>query len=973
MRSPSRSTLSLVLFAAALLVAAPLAAQGSGTSRGRVTVAGTMRPLSGAQLSIPGTGRGSLSNASGEFLLVNVPAGSHTVRAQMIGFGTAERPVTVAAGQTATVEIQLAEQALALDEVVVTGTAGAARRREIGHTISQIDLSNVPEPVVSTDALLQGRATGLTVTQNSGGVGGGASIRLRGNVSATMSNQPLIYVDGVRIRSEGYPKSTFPVGYSGNSDNSVYSPLNDINPNEIERVEVIKGPAATTLFGTEAAAGVIQIFTKRGSQGAARWTAQVDAGIAHVNAFGPTVGFEGDPLVVPANEVNPHGTVDFMYLDPWLRDAPRQRYSLAVSGGAEDIQYYLSGTLADEDGVLPNDHMRQYNVRGNFTFSPIRDLQLQWNTAYSNNNLQQTPAGGTAAGLTLNASRRDRNYVQSADPAVIGQVLSFDLRKYIDHFTTGLTATYAPMENLTNRVTLGSDLAQQENRGVMPYGFPTQPLGSIHDQKFAGRNLTFDYVGTFGFPIASELKSSFSWGAQAVSNETSTTTAASRDFPGPGQPTVSSGATKLGYEERMRVINAGFFFQNVFDFKDRYFLTGGIRFDGNSAFGSNLGLQAYPKVSASYVVSDEPFWNDAWGTMKLRAAYGEAGRAPGAFDAVQTWSPVSWGNSISFLPNNLGNADLGPERTGELEVGFDASVLADRVQVVFTYYDQETRDALFNVRQVPSEGGWGSQLKNVGTLQNRGLELSVDAAVLRSERLTWEVGGSVSTNYSKTLDLGGAAPFSLGSYGWIVEGESVPVMRGYCIENPDEIAEPRISTELCNIGPNSPTHTYIGTTRLELPRGISLSTRGEYQGGHFGQALLSGEGIVRGIRWPSCFNAYPALDAGDKSQLTAKVRAMCQSSLAKRDYAMYPLDFFRLREVSLNAPLPFRIGGVQSANLTLSGQNLWMWRKAQDSFVDPETSGGFTDGNTGMQQKVRSVEGSIPIPAVYLVSLRFTF
>jgi TonB-dependent starch-binding outer membrane protein SusC len=295
------------------------------------------------------------------------------------------------------------------------------------------------------------------------------------------------------------------------------------------------------------------------------------------------------------------------------------------------------------------------------------------------------------------------------------------------------------------------------------------------------------------------------------------------------------------------------------------------------------------------------------------------------------------------------------------------------VTVVFTYYDQKTEDALFNVRQIPSNGGWSSQLKNVGTLQNKGVELSVDAIVLQREGFAWEVGGSVSTNHSKTLDLGGAAPFSLGSYGWIVEGQPVPVMRAYCIENEDELAEPIISSDLCDIGPNSPTHTYIGSTQLQLPRGITLSARGEYQGGHYGQALLSGEGIVRGIRWPSCFNAYPALDAGDKSQLTAKVRAMCQSSLARRDFAMYPLDFFRVREVSLNAPIPFRVPGTESASISISGQNLWMWRKANDSFVDPETSGGFNDGSTGMQQRVRSVEGSIPIPAVYLVSLRFSF
>lgn len=155
-----------------------------------------------------------------------------------------------------------------------------------------------------------------------------------------MSNQPLIYIDGVRVRSEAYPKNRFPLGYAGSSDNTQYSPLNDINPADIERVEIVKGPAATTLYGTEAAAGVIQIFTKRGRVGRARWMAQTDQTLSRIQKFGPTQGFDGRPLTIPANEVSPHGTPDFMYLEPWLGNGWRQKYNLAVEGGSESLQYY---------------------------------------------------------------------------------------------------------------------------------------------------------------------------------------------------------------------------------------------------------------------------------------------------------------------------------------------------------------------------------------------------------------------------------------------------------------------------------------------------------------------------------------------------------------------------------------------------------------------------------------------------------
>lgn len=943
-----------------------------GRIRGTIRMAGSALPIANVQVAIPGTGRGALTNDAGEYVIQGVPEGTYTLRARLIGYNPVDQSVTVGDGQTVTANFSLEKSVLALDEVVVTGTAGAARRREVGNTVSQINLATVPEPVSSIDNLLQGRTTGLTVIQNSGQVGGGASIRLRGNVSATMSNQPLIYIDGVRMRSDGYPKNTFPVGYSGNSDNTVYSPLNDIDPSNIERVEIIKGPAATTLYGTEAAAGVIQVFTKHGQAGAARWTFQTDQSLSQVQRFGPTEGFDGRPLSIPANEVDPYGTPGYMYLEPWLRNGYRQKYSLSLSGGREDLQYFLSGASDDTRGVLPLDQGNQFGVRGNLSFMPRKDLTLQWNSNYSHNDIQRTPTGGTAAGITLNAFRRNRNYFGSQDPKVISQVLSFQLNDFIDHLTTGATATYTPFAALTNRLTVGYDLAQQEARGIMPYGFVTTPKGQANDQRWSNRTLTLDYVGTLSFQLFRGLGSDFSAGAQSVTTEETSVTGASQGFPGPGVPTVSSGATSLGLEDRLRVVNAGFFFQNIFKLKDRYFLTAGIRFDGNSAFGSNLGLQAYPKLSGSYIISDEPFWNKSLGTLKLRAAYGQSGRAPGAFDAVRTWNPVSWGGQVSFFPRNLGNPDLGPERTTELEGGLDASIFRNRLTIEFTSYHRTTRDALFNVRQPASEGGWGSQLQNVGKLQSTGLELGLTGTVLDRPRFGWDLGATVSTSHSKTLSLGGTPAFSIGNYGWVVEGQPVPVIRANCVTNPGAIAAP-VMARNCNIGPNTPTRTITGNTSVRLPGNINLSARGEYQGGNYAYSLMDGESITRGIRWPSCFNSYPKIDAGNGSQLTAREQAMCIASNASRDLAIFPMDFFRMRDVTLQIPVPFKILRANSAMVSLSAQNFYTWKKAKDSFLDPETSGGFTTGNTGMTEKVHSVGGSIPIPATYVFSLRVTY
>ena len=946
------------------------AAASAGIIRGKVVVAATKAPVAHAQVGI-GI-RGAVTNDAGTFSIVNVPAGTYTLQVRMIGYAPYSRPITVTDGQTTDLAVELTSQVTSLDQLVITGTPGAARRREIGNSISQIDVSALPEVPASVDALLQGRTTGLTVTANTGQVGGGASIRLRGNVSATQSNQPLMYVDGVRIKSDGFPKNTFPTGYSGNSDNTVYSPLNDIDPADIERIEVIKGPAATTLYGTEAAAGVIQIFTKRGQTGSARWTFQTDQSLSSTPKFGPTKGFDGSALVIPAGEVNPFGTVDYMYLDPWLGTGHKGKYTLSLDGGRDEVKYFLSGSMSNEKGVLPLDRSDVRGVRGNLTVAPRANVTLTWNTSFSTNAMQKTPTGGTAAGLTLNASRRDRNYFGSADPAQIGRVLDFQLTSQVDHLVTGGTLAYQPSENLSSRLILGYDLAMQETRNYMPYGFATVPKGQISDGRYSSRTITADYAGTYSRHLFGGLRTNLSAGTQAVSVDQVNVAAGSRDFPSPGSQTVSNGAISIGTEDRIRVINAGFFFQNVLDLANRYFLTLGVRFDGNSAFGESLGLQAYPKISGSYVVSDETFWPKSLGTLKLRSAYGQSGRAPGAFDAVRTWGSYSWGGTSAFIPRNLGNSNLGPERTSETEVGFESAQFGGRLNLDFTAYNRTTTNALFAVSQAPSAGAWGSQLENVGKLNSSGLELGVNGTILQRHRFGWDAGMTYSTNHSKVVSLGGAAPFSLANNGWIVEGKPVPNIQGFCVANAGEFADP-IRKADCDRGPNTPVRTITGNTNFTLPADFGFSMRGEYQGGFFGYSLLDGEAIVRGIRWPSCFNAYPAIDAKQMNLVPAEIRARCMSSFANRDYAIFPLDFFRLRDVTLRRAFPVSIGGASSAVVSLSGQNLFWWKKAQDSLLDPETSGGFLTGNTGLTQQVRSVGGSIPIPRTFLMSVRLTY
>src|SRR5688572_800693 len=253
-------------FVALVLITGALPAQSTGTISGRV-LGEDGAPLAQAQLILVGTGLGARAGANGQYTIVNVPAGDYRLRAQLIGHRPIEAPVTVTAGAVATQDFSMRKQALSLDAIVVTGTAGAARQREVGNSIAQIDMGKLKEAPATVGDLLQGKAPGMQVMQSSAAAGSGSMIRLRGNVSVAMSNQPLIYVDGVRLRSDGYQRNIPPSGSNLRGGNDMASPLNDVNPADIERIEIIKGAAAATLYGTEAAAGVIQIITKSGQAG----------------------------------------------------------------------------------------------------------------------------------------------------------------------------------------------------------------------------------------------------------------------------------------------------------------------------------------------------------------------------------------------------------------------------------------------------------------------------------------------------------------------------------------------------------------------------------------------------------------------------------------------------------------------------------------------------------------------------------
>ncbi len=934
-----------------------------GTVRGRVTVEGTGRPLGAAQVQVVGSNLGAQTNDAGEYRIVNVPAGTRTVRAVRIGYAPGTREVVVTAGQTVTADITVRDAPIALEQVVVTAT-GDVRKKELTNSVATISMDQVKAaPVTNAQQLLTAQAPGITVLGNSGQPGAGGRIQLRGVNSISQGNNPIIYVDGVRIFSGSAPIA----GMARQNTN----PFNDIKPEDIERIEVVKGASATTLYGTEASNGVIQIFTRRGRTGAPRWTAEATGGTNDLRNMGP----EGDPSGVFVKEcrgplmfginvtsTSPQFGQDVPFEDPtcpssgsWLRTGIVQRLSASVAGGTDVARYFLSGNRSSEEGAVAPNELIEGGLRGNFSFRPVQSLELALNSSYQKRRQHWIPDGNYAQGFMLNVGRGYANNYKGTGCSTTAQFCLANaevLRQAPitrgDHYITGLTLNHTANDALSNRLSVGYDYTTNENRQITPFGQINNPAGSIAQSDWTRRFVSFDYAGTLKNRFRGEaLQSTFSWGGQLFQDDLKSLNVSGTVFSGPGDPLISTSARPVfGDDNRRSVINAGLFLQEQLAFQDRLFVTAGVRVDGNSAFGENFGLQTYPKLGFSYVLSDHAFFpKDWWETLKLRGALGEAGRAPGAFDAVRTWDPTSGDDGKpAVTPNQIGNADLGPERTRELELGFESSMWRGRLSLDVNYFDTRTIDALIQVRYPPSQGFLSTQLENVGQLRNTGIEARIEGSAIRRENLEWRARLNVTSMSNEAVDLGGVREISIGTSTVVREGYAVPAVFGRKVLNPTELANPIVSDTAVYLGRTFPNRIVgVGST-LTLFNRVTLDGLGEFQKGGMNINFIGYQNTIRGV-WRPCYETQRKLAAAQKGNAAALAdvpaleRARCAFDATTRnsDFWIEPTDFFRLRYVSATYDIPPRLlRGLQAASLTLAGRNLFT--STDYSGLDPESA-----------------------------------
>jgi TonB-linked SusC/RagA family outer membrane protein len=790
------------------------AVTGAGAQQGtvavKVTDAKSSRPVDQAQVSIVGTTLGALSNNDGNAQVRGVPAGIHVVRVIRVGYSEQKKSLNVPAGQTTNVEFALEQVPINLAPVVTTAT-GEVRRVELGNSVASLNAAEKVQstPIKTMGDLLVAKAPGVQVLP-ANMTGAGSRVRIRGTSSLSLSNDPIYIIDGIRMTSGNGSG----IGVGGTSPNRV----NDLNPDEIENIEIVKGPSAATLYGTDASNGVIVITTKKGRAGRAEWLTYGEVGtIKDRNSYPVQYAILGHTAAAPSTAITcflkdvslgnclKDSTVA---LDLWhdkevtpIDDGNRNLLGAQLRGGTEAIRYFAAGDIQNEIGVFSMPQFsrlrldslkadvssiwKRPNTLQNASFrtnlstavSPKIDLSVQSNFVRSDQRLPQVDnnvnsfwyngdmgPGWKGAGPGYSGVGSIGQPLRGYAFATPAEIFQDEVTQNLQRFIGSANADWRPFSWMENRADAGVDLSDRVDRSLCRFqqcaDFGTNRQGSATDARANIRNISTNITSTGSWQPRSWVNLRTTLGTQFGEFTSYSNSATGQQLPPGGQEPNNGTIPSVG-DATTLTKTLGLYVQQDAAVRDRLFLEAAIRTDQNSAFGTNFQRVYYPKASASWIISDESFMpRPSWlNQLRLRTAIGASGVQPGPNDALRTFSVVTTniGNvDVSGLRSSqLGNEALKPERATEWEGGFDSRLFGSRVNLDVTYYSKVTKDALVNLVIAPSAGSSASnQLTNLGSVKNAGLETSINATVLDRRWLGWDVTVGMSHNSNKLVTLG---------------------------------------------------------------------------------------------------------------------------------------------------------------------------------------------------------------------------
>jgi TonB-linked SusC/RagA family outer membrane protein len=817
------------------------------TTMGQVRISGTVSDaagngLPGITVTVKNTNFATATGSDGSYVLnANVPAGAHTLVFSGIGYRLKEQALQIGSESSYTVSAQLNTDATGLDEVIVTGTNLGTTKRQLGNFIGTVSAEDITKGA-STNALqaLQGKTAGAQITQNSGDPAGGISVRLRGVSSINSSSEPLYIIDGVIVNNATNRVTNTSGNYSGGSfvGNIGQNRLVDINPADIDRIEVLNGAAAAAIYGSRANAGVIQIFTKKGKTGAPQVSFSTNFMMnslrKKVAVNHSPVKFGGTPdeltqdiistVPSPSGPVLPTNTTNvsrYDYNDYIFRTGLGTDNNVSVSGGSEKTKYYVSAAYLKNQGIIKNTDFQRYSIRANIDQNFNDWISASVGVNYINSDANEKPDGNSFFS-PLNSINIIGNFHDIWQRDEVGNLKAVGERGRVNPVSviedmkqremssrviTNASLKLTPIKNLTVNYTIGIDnYSQKGTTFIPPYTYNVNPafmgggfpINESQNGYASAANNTFfqvnhDLSANYQVNITDNLASVTQVGYSVQYEKNQYLLAEGRGLA-PEVQTVPGASTILpATDSRSEQSVSGVYLQQNFKLKNNLFLTGAVRVDGSSVFGKDQRNQVYTKASGSYVISGTEFWNiNWWNLFKIRAAYGESGNMTGIEPYARFNSYLVTGAYLGRTSlassTQLANENVKPERQRELEIGTDLGFLDDRIGVQFNYYIKKVKDLLIG-RVIAPTNGFSSLLDNFGSLENRGVEVMLTYNPIRKKDLNWNLTAIYNRNRNKAVNIGSALTLlstNAGAPVAIIEGQPIGIFYGsFFATNPD--------------------------------------------------------------------------------------------------------------------------------------------------------------------------------------------
>jgi TonB-dependent starch-binding outer membrane protein SusC len=994
---------------ASLFLLMGVVSEAQVTFKGKVTGAnGTA--ISNASVQVEPSNIGTNTDGVGNYSIISkLKPGKYNLVFSSVGFKRISKPITVTGNDAFDNDITLVADPLGLDEVVVTGFGTPTRKKQIVNSISTVSGRDLAASGASSiDGAMQGKVAGAQINQNSGNPAGGISVRLRGPSTIVGSSEPLFIIDGVLVNND----SRQLIDLGGGAQNR----LVDINMNDVDRIEVVKGAAASAIYGSRASNGVVQIFTKKGKEGTPQFSFSTSI---KTSALRKKLEINTVPFRFNSNSNNLDLTTTpvqrYDYQDLIYRNATGTENNLSVSGGSASTKYYVSGSNFYNQGIIKNTDFNRnglrlrlnqkvnskisFNVGANYVVSSSSDIPNGGiNSAYgaltgfifANNfvNPEKDPVTGIFPNVTTNGIG-----VRRTNP--LEAIERFKFKQRTNRITTDINVNYKPIPGLAIDITTGFDNYTQTATAYIPpiNTTPTDNSGLSRRADATVFQTNTDVNISYNKAVLSWLQSTTVLGG-TIQYDKTIGFAANANALGLFGQTINNG-TIVASETRSERSVRGIFLQQTFGLGDKLFINAAGRFDGSSVFASEYASQFYSKIGASYIISNEKFWkgiSNVVSFMKIRAAWGESGNltAIGPYDRFPNYNPVVYGSQTGYIPSTArGNIGARPEKQIELELGFDANLFKDRVTIEFNYFRKEVEDLLLN-RNLSPTTGFLNQATNIGNSTNKGIEFLIRAIPVKTKNLEWTTSISYLTVENKVTNVGGDGTLGFpNGFGLVaaVNGEQLGVHYGaFFARNAD----------------GSLLLTTAGLPQRELGTQLNDGTFVIGRDAITGQP--KGAGLVKVIGRPIPKHVVSFINTFTVKRFTLRMQWDGQYGLdvfnftkrvgAREDYgglkayepelrgevpkgtsrAVFSIfenwiekgDFTKLRELSLSYQLPGKLWRFKNASITATGRNLLAITPY--SGYDPETNAA------GQDNAVRGFDFvEVPLPKSFSLTVNLGF